>query len=408
MNPMRFIRNLSAIALLTLSCTVATAGMPDAKLDEVVKHVQPMKETFMGYPANQDIKLAGFYDWYTKNGIGTMLLNNAGDPFNPHGKAGVLNIEREVIEHFAPLYGFTKENVWGIVTMSGTDGNNHGIYFGYKMLERSTGKKPILYVSTESHYSNKRLADLQNIDFKLIETDRMGAMIPSALKAALDSSRPALIVYSMGTTFKGGVDNIEELNKIVDAAKCPAVYRHVDAALFGGYLPYTDSKNMVNAKIQKFDSIAISGHKFFGIDEPCGLFLTTKEVLKKQTPFNIAYLNGSMPMINCSRSALAPLKFYWIINEVGTEGFTAQTQKMMETTQYLKQSLDKLGWPAWLGKYSNTVFFKRPSEAMMDKYQLAPDVDARFGGNLAHIVVMQHLDKAKIDRFIADLQAEKK
>lgn len=49
------------------------------------------------------------------------------------------------------------------------------------------------------------------------------------------------------------------------------------------------------------NSIAISGHKFFGMDEPAGLFLTTMEVKENQNPFNITYLNGSMPMINCSR-----------------------------------------------------------------------------------------------------------
>ena len=402
-------RLFGVIALVAFCSTAAVAAMPDAKLEEVsAKKVQQFKASYMGYPVNQDIQLAAFYDWYTKSGLTSLMLNNAGDPFNPHGNLGELGIEREVIEHFAPLYGFDKKDVWGIVTMSGTDGNNHGIYFGYKLLERATGLKPILYVSTESHYSNKRLADLQNIEFKLIETDRMGAMLPSALKAALDSTRPALVVYSMGTTFKGGIDDMAELNMIVDKAKCPAVYRHVDAALFGGYLPYTSGKKLVNAKAQHFDSIAVSGHKFFGIDEPCGLFLTTKEVLKKQAPFNITYLDSSMPMINCSRSTLSPLKFYWIINTVGTKGFTVQTQKMMEMTQYLKKSLDKLGWPAWLGKHSNTVFFKRPSEAVMNKYILAPDVDARFGGDLAHVVVMQHIDKAMIDSFILDLRSEQK
>lgn len=39
-------------------------------------------------------------------------------------------------------------------------------------------KEPILYVSTESHYSNMRLAELQQIETKLIPTDTMGRIIP--------------------------------------------------------------------------------------------------------------------------------------------------------------------------------------------------------------------------------------
>ena len=103
----------------------------------------------------------------------------------------------------------------------------------------------------------------------------------------------------------------------------------MDAALFGGYLPFTRYAELVDRRVCGFDSIAVSGHKFFGMDEPCGLFFTSKKVLEKQNPYQITYLNGSMPMINCSRSALNPLKFYWIIMNTGEDGFRAQTKAML-------------------------------------------------------------------------------
>ena len=53
---------------------------------------------------------------------------------------------------FGSLYGFDKGNLLGIVTFSGTDGNNHGIYFGAKYLEKKTGMKPVVYVSDSAHY----------------------------------------------------------------------------------------------------------------------------------------------------------------------------------------------------------------------------------------------------------------
>lgn len=70
------------------------------------------------------------------------MVNNAGDPFDrgaSHLKLNTLEFEREVIERLGPLYGFDEDDVWGIVTFSGTDGNNHGIYFGSKYLEKKTG-----------------------------------------------------------------------------------------------------------------------------------------------------------------------------------------------------------------------------------------------------------------------------
>lgn len=108
------------------------------------------------------------------------------------------------------------------------------------MLCHDTGMEPILYVSKESHYSNMRLADLQNMEVRLIDADSMGRMLPEAL---------------------------------------------------------------------------------------------------------------------ASRSALSPMKFWWIINEVGTEGFTRQAERMLSMARYLKDRLDLIGWPAWLGETSNTVFY---------------------------------------------------
>ena len=55
---------------------------------------------------------------------------------------------------------------------------------------------------------------------------------------------------------------------------------------------------------------------------------------------------------------------------------------------------------------SNTVYFKRPSKAVADKYDLAPDYDERLGGELSHIVVMQHVTKERLRVFLDDLKME--
>ncbi|MBQ3862702.1 MAG: aminotransferase class V-fold PLP-dependent enzyme, partial [Schwartzia sp.] len=347
--------------------------------------------------------------WYLDSHSYRAMVNNAGDPFEIHegGHLNALKFERAVIDFFGPHYGFDLNNLWGIVTFSGTDGNSHGIYFGSKYLEKKTQKKPVMYVSDAAHYSNMRLADVQNIDLVLVPSDEHGRMIPEELESRLVPDRPALMVYAMGTTFKGGVDDMDALNAVL--AKYPdiEVYRHVDAALFGGYLPYTQYKDAVNRKVHPFDSIAVSGHKFFGMDEPAGIFLTTMEVKQNQNPYNVTYLDGSMPMINCSRSALSPLKLLWIIRKYGDKGFTEQAQGMLERAAWLKAKLDEMGWQAWLEPMSNTVYFKRPPKAIVEKYDLAPDFDARLGGELSHIVVMQHVKLDKLQDFLNDLSAQK-
>lgn len=399
---------LTIVALMSFCINASAQGSGFSELDEYVSVWKEQQKTFFGYPSNQKSELHDFYEWYIKTGMEVVNLNNAGDPMTDMpSQMSSQKFERDVIEYFAPLYDYDLDNVWGIVTHSGTDGNNHGIYFGAKMLYNTTGMSPVLYVSDEAHYSNMRLADLQNLDLKLIKSDEMGRMIPEELEKELDTSRPVLMVYAMGSTFKGAIDNMEELNAILDKhSEIPAVYRHLDAALFGGYLPFTEYKDMVSHKKQRFESIAISGHKFFGIDSPSGLFLCTRTVYDSQNSFNVPYLNNNMRMINCSRDAIQPLKFWWLIQKVGKEEWGKQATAMMECTKYLADELEKIGWPHWVNDYSNTVFFTRPSQAIIDKYILAGGYDERFGGNLNHVVVMQQVTKEAIDGFIADLKKE--
>ncbi len=378
----------------------------EVRLDNLAASIVTSKKYSFGYPVNQKSRLIGFYRWLSGSGLNLAMVNNAGDPFDTESShlLNSLEFEREDIELLGPLYGFDLDNLWGIITFSGTDGNNHGVYFGAKYLENKTKKKPVMYVSDAAHYSSRRLADMQNLEMVLIPSDIHGAMIPEELEKALVPDRPALMVYAMGTTFKGGIDDQDALNAVLARHPSIEVYRHIDAALFGGYLPYTRYKDIVNRKVHPFDSIAISGHKFFGMDEPGGFFLTTMDVKNNQNPYEISYLNCSMPMINCSRSAMTPIKFWWIFQHTSKEDFTKQAEDILEGALWLKKEMDALSWPAWLEPMSNTVYFKRPSESLVRKYTLAPDYDERLGGDLSHIVVLQHATEERLQTFLDDLK----
>lgn len=396
---------LAAVAITILGSCRDYSKSGYEELDTWAQHIVSVKKSSIGYPVNMDFHLDRFYKWYLANDLENIGLNNVGDPFE--GDTGLLGshkLEREVLEFFAPYYDYDLDNLWGIVTNSGTDGNNHGIYFGVNYLRNLTGKMPVMYVSNEAHYSNPRIASLQNLELRLIKSDPMGRMIPEELEKALDPTRPCLIVYAMGSTFKGAIDDMDALNAVLDSHPQMQVYRHLDAALFGGYLPFTQYKDMVSAKKHRINSMAISGHKFFGLDDPAGIFLTTRDVYNLQDNNTVPYLNVNMKMINCSRSTQGVLKFWWMIHEVGHEQWCRQAADILENTRYFKEQMEKIGYPVWVNEYSNTFFFKRPSDEVCNKYMLAPNYDENFGGNLSHLVVMQHVDRALIDQFIKDLQ----
>ncbi len=405
---MRFGWVAALLALALAGGCRGIGGLEMARLDAFAGEFAEKKTNDFGYPVNHNTQLEEFYAWFAESGLGGMTLNNAGDPYDIRaGRLNTLPFEREVVDFFAPHYGFSSNEVWGFVTFIGTDGNNHGIYFGAKHLEKKMGQRPILYVSDAAHYSNLRIADLQNLDVVLVPADVHGRMIPEELDKALVPGRPALVVYAMGTSFKSGIDDQAALNAVLAAHPDIEVYRHVDAALFGCYLPYTEHRAAVDRRVQPFDSIAVSGYKFFGMDEPAGLFLTTREVKESQAPGEASRLPKNMPTINSSRSAVSPLKMWWIVHRTGEAGFAEQAAGMLERAAWLKGRLDAMGWPAWLEPMSNTVYFKRPPAGVVRKYDLAQDRDDRLGGDLSHIVVMQHVTRERLQGFLDDLAAAK-
>ena len=379
----------------------------EEKLIDLTRKLYEEVDHCIGYPVCLYPNISGFGEWYTKTGLCDLATNNAGNPFDDEQYLlSTTYIEREVIQMCAPLYGVPEGQEWGFVTNSGTDGNMHGIYFGAKKLQKEPGMLPIVYVSKEAHYSSFRICDVQNLETRLIDYDSQGRMDPESFRKALDPSKPALVIFAIGSTFMGATDDQAAIQKVLEEVKPIAVYKHLDAALFGGYFPFTEYKDIVNMEKQGFDSIAISGHKFFGIDEPCGLFISRKDVIDAQTGYKVSYLNNDMPLISCSRSAVAPLKFYWVLTYVGFDNLVKQAEVFLENTQYLQDKLDEISYPAWHLPYSNTVFFKRPPEWIRKKYSLANGYISEFGGELSHIVVMQHVTKSIIDEFVEDLQKE--
>ena len=381
----------------------------EEKLIELMKKYYGKVDRCIGYPVCQSTNTAGFGEWYAKTGLCDMVIDNVGNPFD--GEQLLLNttaIEREVIETFAPLYEIPEGEEWGFITNSGTDGNMHGIYFGAKKLQKETGMLPIVYISKEAHYSAARICDVQNLETRMIDYDKFGRMDPEDFRKKLDPTKPALVVFAIGSTFMGATDDQDAIGKILDEAKPVGVYKHLDGALFGGYFPFTKYRDIVSMKKHGYDSISISGHKFFGIDEPCGLFLSRQEIIKAQASFKVAYLNNDMPLISCSRSGLSTLKFYWMIKHVGFDDFKKSAEDMLENTEYLQKRLDEIGYPAWHMPYSNTVFFKRPPEWIRQKFSLANGYLEEYGGDLSHIVVMQHVKKNIIDEFVEDIISSQK
>lgn len=395
--------------------TAVMKNIPDSesmrRLDAAAAGIVKHKFNQLGYPFNQDTGLSEFFRWLADTKLGDITLINVGDPYKTDWD--MLNtdyFERESIDFLAHAYGFGQGEHWGVISNGGTDGNMHGVYFGRKALAQRSDIPPVLYVSEEAHYSVKKLGDIQNIETRTIKAREMGQMDVADFERKLDSARPALVAIAIGGTFKGAIDDQAAIDEVLRRVNPPAVYRHLDVALFGGYLPFLDdefARNIVNVKKMKFDSLAVSGHKFLSLNEPAGVFICAREVLDCVHSNPVPYLKGVIPTISCSRSGFDALKLYWRLKTVGADGLRRQARHSLQMAALMLEKLQKAGVQAWCNKYSNTVFFRRPKEEIVKKYALACNDDPVFG-ELSHAVVMQYFTPELVDAVVADVAKNRK
>jgi len=380
------------------------------------------KHQFLGYPVNMNTPPDEFFLWRQQLrsvGIGDFAYNNVGNPFkhspipfNTH------DFERELILRFGEIYGFSPADTWGFLSHSGTDSNMHGMYMGRTILKSRTGEVPKCYFTKEAHYSIQILRDLLGLETVYVDTLPDASMDPEDLRRKLADhpDHPALVVATIGTTFKGAIDPVDRIQKALQERES---YLHLDAALFGGYLPHTSGRGEVlHVSPQdpgriRYDSIAVSCHKFFGFPSPAGLFITTQSIFEE---FNQQYSRihdpeyiGHVPgTITCSRDAVKPAEFYFFSSPESIARQAEDAHAVLYHTDYLLDQLQSR-FPDLhshrVNDLSNTIFFKNPGQWVVEKYSLATmhlEIDG-VTQDYAHVVVMPHVDRKLLTEFLTDL-----
>lgn len=342
-----------------------------------------------GYPFN----LA--YDYEPLLKFFEYTLINLGDPF-VQSNCGIdsRKFEQEVLSFFSELYQLQQEDAWGYVTSGGTEGNLYGIFVG-----REVCPDGVLYFSRDTHYSIPKAARLCKIDSAVIDSQANGEMDYSHFERSLraNGSRSAIVTVNVGTTMKGAIDNLDLVLDILHRNQVEDYYIHCDGALSGMMLPFIANAPAINFT-KPIGSIAISGHKFVGSPLPCGVTLTRKQFVEK-VETNIEYIGSKDTTILGSRNGHAPLWLWYALKQRGREGMTQEVNACLKNARYLYNSLRLLNCPCLLNDFSTTVFFQKPPEHLVKKWQLATQ------GEWAHIVVMQNIDRHKVDEFIEDLRS---
>ncbi|RQO79673.1 histidine decarboxylase [Pedobacter sp. KBW01] len=359
-------------------------------LSALIEKVKGQTDLFLGYPVSKDFdyqELAEFLKY---------PMNNLGDPFvtSTYG-VGSRDLEKEVVQFFASLFRAPEDNWWGYVTNGGSEGNLYGLY-----LARELHPKGMVYYSEATHYSVQKNLHLLNMSNIVIRTQESGEIDYDDLEYTIRMNRhmPVIIMANIGTTMTEARDDVAKIKAILKKLAIQHYYIHADAALSGTYSALIEPRPAFDFQ-DGADSIAISGHKFFGSPMPCGVVIAKKSN-RDRIARSVAYIGSVDTTITGSRNGHSPLFLWHTIKRLGLEGLKERAMHSLETAAYTELKLKEMGIEAWRNTNAITVNFPAPSQAICKKWQLAAEQ-----GN-SHIICMPNVTKAHIDLFITDLKAE--
>ncbi|KAF7812932.1 serine decarboxylase 1-like [Senna tora] len=358
-------------------------------INNYVQSLSHTKMHILGFPVNLD------FDYEALGQLLHFHINNAGDPFM--GNCFALNstsFELCVLDWFASLWGIQKNEYWGYVTNGGTEGNLYGILVG-----REQFPEGILYTSNESHYSVFKIARMYRMQCVKVATSSSGEIDCAHLKASLlaHKDKPAIINLNIGTTMKGAIDDVDLVIQTLEACGFTPdrFYIHCDGALFGMMLPFIEHAPRISFK-KPIGSIAISGHKFLGCPIPCGVVITRS---KHTNSFSrdIEIIASRDATITGSRNGHAPIFLWYALKKKGLTGVKKEVERCIANANYLYDQLRDAGIGVVKNEYSNIVVFEKPlDDGFARRWSLSSS------GNIAHVVVMQHVTIEMLDLFVSE------
>jgi histidine decarboxylase len=355
-------------------------------LEQFHQKISERSKTYIGYPVATD------YDYTELYPLMQYSINNVGDPFMESNDMQCKSFEREVVAFYADFFNAPANNHWGYVTNGGSEGNLYALY-----LARELYPNGIVYYSEATHYSVQKNLHLLNMKSIVIRSQPNGEMDYEDLAQMIQLNRQqsVIIMANIGTTMTEAKDSVPIIKETLNKYAIKSSYIHCDAALAGSYLPLLGASDFDFA--HGADSIAISGHKFFGSPITNGVVLVKKSY-KDRIGRSINYIGALDTTITGSRSGMNALIVWYAIQKWGREGMLARTMTSLENAAHLRVHLNAIGVKAWSNPNALTVVMPRPSNEICKKWQLATDND------IAHVICMPGISREKLDEFIEDMK----
>jgi histidine decarboxylase len=365
------------------------------ELNDLYRSFKEAQKTLLGYTISTDFNYSKLFRFLK------FPINNIGDPYaTPSNlKINTHAIEKKVIDALAHLFHIPKKEHWGYVTNGGTEGNLYGLY-----LAREIYPTGIVFLSDQTHYSAMKILRLLRMPYVVVQSQLNGEFDYEKLQEALIENKkkgPSIFFVNIGTTMKGGMDNLKKIHEVISKARIKEYYIHCDAAFYGMVFPFAPKKLSQPFDFREgVDSIAISGHKMIGSPIPCGAVLTKKSHVAR-IGTAIEYVNIKDTTISGSRNGICPLFLWDVISRFKDQKFEKKVLSCYEKAEYILDEFRKNNIPAWKNEGSLTIVLPRPSTKLWKKWQLPVQKD------ICCMIALPQLTKKTIKRFVAEFAADK-
>ncbi|QGX90429.1 histidine decarboxylase [Tatumella sp. TA1] len=364
------------------------------KLDAFWAHCVKNQYFNIGYPESAD------FDYSILERFLRFSINNCGDWAEYcNYLLNSFDFEKEVMEYFSNIFNIPFEESWGYVTNGGTESNMFGCYLGRELFPDGT-----LYYSKDTHYSVAKIVKLLRIKSQLVNSQPNGEIDYDDLikKITLSGELHSIIFANIGTTVRGAIDNISEIQNRIAAIGIPRenYYLHADAALSGMILPFVENPQPFTFA-EGIDSIGVSGHKMIGSPIPCGIVVAKKKNVDRIS-VEIDYIAAHDKTISGSRNGHTPLMMWAAVRSHSEAEWRRRIGHSLTMANYAVDRFKAAGIDALCHRNSITVVFPKPSEWVWKKHCLA------ISDDVAHLITTaHHLDSSQIDQLIDDVIADK-
>ncbi|GAA4263379.1 histidine decarboxylase [Dactylosporangium darangshiense] len=349
----------------------------------------------LGFPNSTDLDITPLVDLLRRS------ANNVGYPGRPTNgfRSHTLEEEFEAVQCVAGLLRAPTDDRTGLVTSGSTAAIRHALLHA-----RDRFRKVVVYASTAAHTCVRKVAHQLRIPFVAVPASPGGEMDYTELAAVVARRRRGgvpVVVATIGTTMFEAIDDVGRVHLALDAASVPSEARHVhaDAALAGlalAGLPPATRPGFDFA--DGADSINISGHKFLGTPEPCGILVIRRSACADAVDA-VTYTGSVDLTMDGSRSGHTPLMLWWALQQFSPDVLHRRAEVSRANARTAVDWLTTAGIPAGRHEHAFTVVLPRPPEPFLDTWPLAVE------GDWAHIICMPGKALDDVHRFVTDYVA---